>query len=292
MQLAEASRLPDDCTSAGAPPAVSCVVVAFHRPDHVKRLVRAFDDPRIELIVVNIEGDARIGALGCQRIVAMPRNLGYAAAVNAGVASSTAGVVVFMNDDVVTTADDVLRLSERVSHGQIDVAVPLVANSHGTLELGNRMPLRLARRMLLRGFPVPTEPLAVDAAWTPLVAVRADLVRAVPMSEAYFMYWEEFDWFYRLRGRGARVEVNPAVRIEHDGGPAIVRANKQRLLARNAVRCVRLTRGRAAALRAWPVVVLWQLQRLGGGVVRWAGLRVVGAHAAGLWAALGAWREL
>src|SRR5262249_7099326 len=141
----------------------------------------------------------------------------------------------------------------------------------GRLELGSRLPLRLAERMLLNGGPIPEHPLPVDAAWAPMVAVRADLIRAIPVPEEYFMFWEEVDWLHQVRATGARIEVNPAVRICHDGGPNISRPEKSRLLARNAVRCVRRIRGRTAALRAWPVVVLWQLQLLVLALVRRGG---------------------
>jgi hypothetical protein len=85
----------------------------------------------------------------------------------------------------------------------------------------------------------------------------------------------------------------PDAVVRHAGGRDDVRADKQRLLARNAVRCVYRTQGRRAAVRAWPIVMLWQLRLL---VVD--GLRAllgrenrVPARAAGVAAAFGAWRE-
>jgi GT2 family glycosyltransferase len=271
--------------------AVSCVVVAYHRPREVERLVRALADPRIEVVVVNVENDPRIGQMQCGHMVATASNIGYGAAVNRGVAASGSSAVVFMNDDVVASAKDVLWLTERVLAGEVDVAVPLVTRADGQLELGNRAPLGQARRMLLKGMPVPSRPMPIDAAWAPMVAVRTEVIRAVPMSEDYFLYWEEFDWFYRLHEWRARVELNPLIRIAHAGGAGNVRPEKSRLLARNAVRCVSRTRGRKAALRAWPVVVLWQLQLLLKSLVALEGLGVR-AHTAGVWAALGSWREL
>lgn len=269
----------------------SCVIVAYHKPDHVRRLLAALSDPCIETIVVNVEDDARMRELGCDRVVPTVANNGYANGVNTGVTVATSDVIVFMNDDVEATAADVLQLEDRISAGHADVSIPLVLNGDGRLELGNRLPLKLAQRMLLSGAPVPVIPLQVDAAWAPLIAVRADLIRAIPLPEEYFMYWEEFDWFHRLRFAGARVEVNPATRVRHEGGVADRRPEKSRLLARNAVRCVRRIRGRAAALRAWPIVVLWQLRQLTSALLRFRSQPVL-AHLAGFWAALAAWREI
>jgi hypothetical protein len=268
------------------------VIVAYHRPVALERLVRTLSDPRVEIVIVNVENDPDVGRVTCDRMVPVASNIGYGGAVNRGVAASGADVVVFMNDDVaVASASDVVRLADRIRMGRTDVAIPLVARTDGRLELGTRAPLRLARRMLLRGMPIPSRPVMVDAAWAPLVAVRPEVIRAVPMPEDYFLYWEEFDWFYQLRKRATRVELNPSVRVTHSGGPEDVRPEKSRLLARNAIRCVRRTRGRSAAFRAWPVVVLWQLQLLVKSLVERRG-RGAHAHAAGVRAAFGAWREV
>lgn len=271
--------------------ALACVVVAYHRPLEVERLVRGLTDPRIQVIVVNVENDPRVGQVQCDHMVSAGSNIGYAAAVNAGVAASGSSAVVFMNDDVVASAKDVWWLAERVLAGEVDVAVPLVTGVDGQLELANRAPLGLAERMLLKGMPVPSRPVAIDAAWAPMVAVRTELIRVIPMPEDYFLYWEEFDWFYRLRERGARIELNPLVRIKHLGGPENVRVEKSRLLARNAIRCVSRTRGRSAAFRAWPIVLSWQLKLLLRSLVERRGSSAR-AHASGVWAAVGSWREI
>ena len=91
-----------------------------------------------------------------------------------------------------------------------------------------------------------------------------------------------------------RAVIVPDAIVVHAGGRADVRPEKQRLLARNAVRCVYRTQGRAAAARAWPVVILWQLRLLAVDPVRalfGRGNRVA-ARAAGVGAAVAAWREL
>lgn len=269
---------------------VSCVIVAYHRPVHVARLLDGLRDVRLEVVVVNVEDDPRLRALDCDHLVATLSNGGYAAGVNAGVAAATGDVVVFMNDDVETAVPDVLRLAERIASGHADVSIPLVVDTNGQFELGNRLPLRLARRMLLNGGAIPEHPLPVDAAWAPMVAVRRNLISAIPVPEDYFMYWEEFDWFHQLRANGARIEVNPSARIRHEGSPN--RPEKSRLLARNAVRCVRRIRGRWAALRAWPVVVLWQLQQLAMTALNRRGRAPLIAHAAGFVAAVAAWGEI
>ena len=271
---------------------VSCVVVAFHRPGSLASLLESLVHPRIEIIVVNVENDDRVASVTADRIVPVATNVGYAAAVNLGARSASAGVVAFMNDDLEATAQDVLTLAERITSLQADVVVPLVVGSDGEPEFAERPPYRLAERMQLKGQPVPAGPTRVDAAWASLVVVRADLLDAVPLPETYFMYWEELDWFYRLRQRLVRVEFLPTVKVQHLGGLATSRPDKSRLMARNAVRCVRSTRGRGAALRAWPHVIAWQ-SRLFFGSVLYGGRRgEARAHLAGVHAAIRAWREI
>jgi GT2 family glycosyltransferase len=271
--------------------AATCVIVTYHRAAMARRLVARLQHPRLTVVVVNIEDDAEIRRLSGAIVVSTAQNVGYARGINLGVAHSTAGVIVFMNDDVETTADQVLELADHVIHGLADVAVPLVEDAHGRLELGNRPPLKLASRMLLRGDPVPTGAITVDAAWAVMVAVRADVVRAIPLPDSYFLYWEEFDWFFQLRRDRKVVQVVPWVRIRHLVGTLAARPEKSRLLARNAVRCVRRTRGRWPALRAWPVVIAWQLGRCVRSAVR-AHPSELRAHLAGVQAAVGSWREI
>jgi hypothetical protein len=56
------------------------------------------------------------------------------------------------------------------------------------------------------------------------------------------------------------VQYRPESTCVHVGGRDDVREEKSRLLARNAVRCVRVTQGRGAAALAWLVVIGWNLR--------------------------------
>lgn len=273
-------------------PRVSAVVVAFHRPQLLQRALEAMRHDAVEIIVVNVEDDPAIRSLESVTLVPMQENRGYAAGVNAGARRAHADVVAFMNDDVVISADGLLRLAERVRSGAADVVVPLVQDEQGRLELPEKLPYNLARQMLLQGRSVPDEPTLIDSAWAAVVAVNAELLRVLPMPEDYFLYWEEIDWFYRIVEHNARVELYPGVRAMHYGGLGAMTPAKIRLKARNAVRCMRRVRGRRAALAVWPRVVAWYawglVAGLGGGPDR-RGVRV---QAAGVSAALGAWREI
>lgn len=298
---------------------VSVVVVAFHRLGPLERLLTALQDPAFDLVVVNVEADASISSVAranAARVVDLAGNPGYAAAVNAGVRASTAAVVVFLNDDCLIAASEVRRLAAVVESGDADVAVPRVTDGAGLHERTIQAvptPSTLAREwLLLPDDPVPslagrlhvekwrspTVPERVQAAAAVVVAAPRQLLKEVPLPEHYFLYWEESEWFWWLRQRGAEVQYRPDVTCVHVGGRGDVRPEKSRLLARNAVRCVRTTQGRRSALASWLVVIGWNARlvlvdtlrvAMGPSSTRWVRLR---ARVAGLSAACSAWSEV
>jgi len=291
-------------------PAVSYVVVAFHRPAALATLLATASADDIEVIVVNVEADpevARVTAAADARCIDLEDNVGYAAAVNAGVAVARADTVLFSNDDLVASAGDVTALAAVVRSGACGVAVPKIVDGEGRHELSiaalptvgalarewlalpDRPVLFLAKRLTVQKWRAPDSPSVVDAATAAFVAVDRSVITDVPLPEAYFLYWEESDWFWRLRQRGVVVEYRPDIVVQHSGGRDDVRSDKTRLLATNAVRCVRRTQGRLRALVAVPVVIAWNLRLLLIAVVR---RRHVGARWAGLTAAITSVREV
>lgn len=297
-------------------PAATCVVVAFHRPGQLVVLLDRLRHPNVEVVVVNVDDDPEVAAVAGDAGMGLPGNPGYAAAVNAGARLANAPVIVFLNDDVELDASAVLDLAAQVATGAADVVLPSVTDGDGRREptiAALPSVAGLVREWLLlpdhppaflRGhatrvqkWRAPVVPEVVEAAAASVVATSATWLQRVPLPEEYFLYWEESDWFWRLRGEGARVLYDPGVVVRHTGGRGDVRPAKSRLLARNAVRCVRRTQGRSAAALAWPVVILWNFRLVAvDGVRRLAGSHVAAerlpARTAGLRAALLAWREL
>ncbi len=285
----------------------ACVIVAFHRPVALAGLLEELRDQSV--VVVNVEADTDVAAVADRAgapVVTLPGNPGYAAAVNAGARALSGGndVVVFMNDDVSVSGPVVDALAAAISVGQADVVIPALLDGDGVPErtiaalptpkslaiewalLPDRPVSRLRRFARVQKWRSPTGPEPIDAAAATVVAVWADLLAAEPLPESYFLYWEESEWFWRLRQRQARVLYRPDLVAGHTGGRADVRPEKSRLLARNAVRCVRRTQGRGAALAAVPIVIAWNLRLLAVALIR---RHRVGARWAGVVAACGSW---
>jgi len=267
----------DRASERGAPRRASCVVVAFHRAEALARLVGALTDPQIEIVVVNVEDDPAVArvAKNCT-VVPVTRNVGYGAAVNIGVRHVRSPFVVFMNDDVVVSSTSVLRLVDAVADAA-DVAVPRVEDDDGDVirtiaavptpaSLAREWlllpdaPVRVLRQLRVEKWREPQAPEPVSAASAMMVATSRSLLLDEPLPEDYFLYWEESEWFWRLQHRHTRVEYRPDAVCRHDGGRDDVRPEKSRLLARNAVRCVRRTQGRGPALVAYAIVVAWNLR--------------------------------
>lgn len=294
------------------------MIVAYHRPESLGRLVGALDRPGIEVVVVNVEEDDSVSQVvadrpGCVE-VPVAGNPGYAAAVNAGVARSSAAIVAFMNDDVDVSAGSLDILGQTVASGAADVAVPRVIDGRGQLERTIAplpTPGALAREwLLLPDHPVswlrgrvrvekwraPVEREVVPAASAMLVVTRREVLTTHPLPEAYFLYWEESEWFSTLAKAGMRVVYEPAATCVHAGGRDDVRIEKSRLMARNAVRCIRRSEGWWAALVAYPVVVAWNVRLVATAAVRAAmgrpGRELLAARVAGLLAAVTAVVEL
>jgi GT2 family glycosyltransferase len=296
---------------------VTCIVVSYHRVDAARRALARLAHPEIEVVLVNVDGDREIADIpGDHRLLSIEGNPGYAAAVNAGTSLAGTDLVVFANDDAVIDADSILALVAPIAEGVADVTVPMVVDANGVVErtiAAIPTPASLVREWaLLPDHPIrgldghaavekwrlPRVPERIDAAAAVVVATRRTILESTPLPEAYFLYWEESEWFWRLRERGSVVQYRPEVTCEHDGGRVDVRPDKSRLLARNAVRCVRRTQGRAAAAAALAVVIVWNLRLLLVDLARspasgrGAGRHRVAARRAGLVAALGSWREL
>jgi GT2 family glycosyltransferase len=301
-------------------PTTTVAIVAYRRPHALARLLEAVADPALDVIVVNVGGDAEVARVAREactpvRVIAV-ENRGYAAAVNAGAAAARGDVVVFTNDDVLLTADAVARLATTIRSGGADVALPRVVTSDGS-DVGTALALPTPDRLLVEWALLPDRPVAVlngrltiekwrrpsatqeiKAGTAAAVAARRDVLRSTPLPEDYFLYWEELEWFWRLHERANGVVLVPDVTVVHDGGRDDVRAAKSRRLARNAVRCVRRTQGWWAALLAYPIVIVWNARLLMVDAARsvlhqrLVSRTRLNARTAGFVAALGSWKEL
>ncbi|MHB1487044.1 MAG: glycosyltransferase family 2 protein [Acidimicrobiales bacterium] len=293
------------------PPSSSAVVVAFHRPDALRRLGAALADAVDEVVIVNVNADPEVTRVagevrGFEVVTA--DNVGFGAAVNLGVACAHGDVVVVCNDDLVPDDGAVARLVGGAASGA--VMFPVLVGPSGALEPG-AMALPTPWKLLIEWALLPDRPVRllarvvkvekwrsivgitkVEAASAAMFAAPRRLLVDCPIPDTYFLYWEEIDWCWQLRTRGQSLYVDAGARVYHSGGRDDVRADKCRLMVRNAVQCVRRTQGRVAAATAVPVVVLWSLRLLVSDLLAGGGAQRRPARLAGVRAALMSWQEV
>jgi GT2 family glycosyltransferase len=300
---------------------LTLIVVAYHRPEALTRLLHSAAGQAARVLVVNVEDDPAVAGVATGAgadVVPLDSNPGYAAAVNAGAARVSTALVAFAHDDLELAPGCLASLVAQLEAGA-DVAVPRLCRPDGHTEpsiarlltpaaLAGEwvalpdhppafVPARLRRRLPVQKWRRPERPEPVAAAEAALVATRTALLRRLPLPETYFLYWEEHEWFHRLRREGRRVMYAPAAVATHAGWGELSPA-KARLLARNAIRCLARTGGPAAAAAGWPVAVAWWIRLWAVDALR-AVLRPSSAarsrlasRSAGLAAAVDAWREI
>jgi GT2 family glycosyltransferase len=259
---------------------LTLVVVAYHREAALARLLDSAASQAQRIVVVNVEDDPGVREVAADRgvnVLPLMSNVGYAAAVNAGVAEVKTALVAFANDDLELAPGCLAAMVDAVSRGA-DVAVPRLYRPDGQIEasiarlvtpaalLGewvllpdnppDFLPRQIVQRVQVEKWRRPSGTERIDAAEAALVVARTAVLREHPLPEVYFLYWEEHEWFHRLRAAGLTVLYVAGASATHAGWTEL-NAQKSQLLAINAMRCLNRTGGRRAAALGWPVVVAW-----------------------------------
>ena len=177
------------------------------------------------------------------RLVANPDNQGYPAANNQGLrafgfpdAADAPRFALLLNPDTELPPS---ALREMVAfmdaHPDAGVVGPKLVRRDGSLDLACRRsfpsPEVAFYRLvgLSRLFPRsrrfgrynltyldPDQVSEVDAVVGAFMMIRREAIRQVGlMDETFFMYGEDLDWCYRIKGAGWRVYYNPAVTVLH-----------------------------------------------------------------------------
>jgi N-acetylglucosaminyl-diphospho-decaprenol L-rhamnosyltransferase len=179
------------------------------------------------------------------RRLSQPRNVGFAAAVNAAIAESDAPVVLLLNPDVVALTgsyDAVARIF--AADPSVGAVAIRLRDESGTLMHCRRQPRwadflagalsfeRLLPRPLRPRSIVMTEwghdkQAVVDtASGAALFLRRAAYDDVGPLDDSFFMYWEETDWLVRARQAGWTLVFTPEIDALHlDRASSDVAAN-------------------------------------------------------------------
>ncbi len=241
---------------------VAILIVTYEHEDEIDAcldgaLAQAGDGLAVDVVVAdNASGDDTAERVRARegdgvRLLEMGSNRGFAAAVNAAFAATTAEHVLILNPDCVMAPGCARALRDHLqAHPQVALAAALLHDPDGTPQLharrdaglggalwaftvvGRRLDAGLrggralaARRYedLWAGGP-PREPVAVFCpAAACVMAARADLEPA-PFDERFPLFFNDGDLCARLQAAGRGVEIVPAATAAHGYGTSVKRA--------------------------------------------------------------------
>jgi hypothetical protein len=306
--------------------AIEAVVVSFNTRALLEACLESLGRvcPALPVTVVDNASTDGSAALVVERfprcrLLAMPENRGFAAAVNAGVAATSAPFVFVLNADTAVEEDPLPALAHAIrAHPRWAVAGPRLVYPDGRAQ-ESREPfptVRAALASLAVGRPGerPLPPDVLDVAPAPLsvpgvspappawylmgaaLLFRRDaLLEVGPLDESYFFYLEEVDWFRRAARGGWGWGLVSGARVLHHLGASLRAAEPalemkiKRNWYRSRLRYFRRHGGRPAstALRAASIPFLFAnaVRHQAGAWVRRDASRGVRARTA--WAILG-----
>jgi hypothetical protein len=197
-----------------------------------------------EIVVVdNASADGSVARLerfgAAVRVIANTGNVGFARAVNQGLAATSGRYALLLNPDVVVSPGAVPAMVRFMdARPDAGVAGGRVLEADGRLQLACRRGIptpwvafcrfsglgrlfpnsRLFARYNMT-FLDPDQPARVDAVSGSFMMIRREVLdRIGPLDEDYFMYAEDIDFCYRAGLAGWAVYYNPEAVITHTKG--------------------------------------------------------------------------
>lgn len=220
---------------ASSAPSVHVIVVNYNGWQHAEKCLASLarsEYPALRVLVVdNGSTDGSVARLRERfpelDILEIEHNVGFTAANNAGARRALAArpdYLWFLNND--TTVDS-RALCELVAVAEADAGVGAAASVLYHMRDPNAVQAWGGGFVRLWGgtadmylAPVPAARLHFLAG-TSLLVRRAAIERVGLLDERYFMYWEDTDFCFRLRGAGWRLAVADRSKVWHYGSASM-----------------------------------------------------------------------
>ncbi len=232
-------------------PVLSAVLVNYNAGDELRRALQSIADEMHqqawEAVVVDnasIDDSPDIVAefAPLASLIANAENVGFARAVNQGLAATTAARVLIMNPDCRLVAGAIAALGATLDeHEFCAIAGPRILNPDGSVQgsargdpdmltglfgrtgmLGRLMPWAgVARRNVVSDTAIRSGHPSVVVDWLSgacILARRDALAKVGGFDERYFLYWEDADLCRRLRAAGHHVRYVPGATAIHRVG--------------------------------------------------------------------------
>jgi GT2 family glycosyltransferase len=242
---------------------LSAVVVSYNSRAHLAQCLGSIrrDPAGAAAEIVVVDNDSRDGSAELiesefrdARVVRNRDNVGYARAVNQGIAATAGRHVLVLNPDCEVASGALATLSGFLdAHADAGITAPRILNPDGSLEFSarafpdhltfffNRYSLltRLfpnnpfSRRYLLTDWDHKSARV-VDWVSGACMLVRRDAVARVGgMDEAFFMFNEDVDWCRRMKDSGFAVWYVPDATVVHHIGASRTRVAPRVIVERH-----------------------------------------------------------
>jgi GT2 family glycosyltransferase len=167
------------------------------------------------------------------RIVRLEVNRRFAAAANAGVATTNGAIILLLNSDTRIDRNAPKKLLEAFANdAKLGVAGAQLIDADGAQQWsGGPQPTLLWMAVMVSGIaralPKRKRKRGADIGWVSgaAMAFRREVWNdAGPLSESYRFYAQDLELCVRARAQGWRVRVIEDARVTHDGGATLRRA--------------------------------------------------------------------
>lgn len=228
-------------------PSIDVIVVSFNTRDDLSSCLTSLEAsrgafPTRAVVVDNASNDGSAEAVRAgwpsATVIALDRNVGFAAANNIGIRATDSPLVLLLNSDTVVPAGALDALASRLLDTGAAAAGPRLVDRQGRPEVSFgrmlspmreviqrarvRMALRhgsLARRYIAR---LLSRERDVDWVSGACLLVRREAATAAGLlDERFFMYEEDVDFCAALRARGGRILFTPRAEIVHLRGRSL-----------------------------------------------------------------------
>jgi GT2 family glycosyltransferase len=210
-------------------------------------------------------------------VIALPKNLGFAGGVNAGLRAARGELLMLLNDDAfaepgcVDTLLDIFRQQPDLGSASAVLLFhhrPELVASAGIRVRRDGLALDLWTGREIADLPVAPEPIFGPSGGAAIYR-RALLADVGLMEAGFFNYLEDADLAWRAQLRGWRSAVVPGARARHvySATSGQGSAFKQRLLGRNRLRTIVRCMPTPLLLRCLPAILRYDLLASGYGLL-------------------------
>ena len=270
------------------PERLGVLIVEYRDPSGAAAIIRGLRElPDAEIVVMST-GPEPFSAAGGARVIHLPSNPGFGAALNRGVRLLSPGVLHFLisNTDVRCSAVGVRRLWEEAKRSGLAMVAPTIVGREGRVEWdGGRIDFARLKVIHERMGEAPrtgdvVEPTMFMTGAHVLIA-RSAWEAVGGMREDFFLYGEDADFSMRVRRAGLVAAVDTGVRAVHEPSSSVGRHSPLQvyLMTRNNIRFFREWSpnlwGRLLCWLAVPVRLAFQCYRRGSalrGLLPWIAL--------------------